>query len=417
MADVKAATHPWSKWPSMGYLAAAGVLLTALFAVLSMTAVVREVFFIGFLGMLVAVVLNYPISFLSRFMRRGIATLLVLLAMVGTIGGFGYVAAPKIAEQGSELAEHAPQAIDKGERILRRTIQRSPIEDIAEPDQIENTLRTKLQEQSGKIAQKALPLAFGMVSAISGFLLLIVLAFFLVYEPQNYAEGIVRLVPKTHEVATREYLSRLTLALQGWVYGTVLSMTFVGVLTAVGLLLLGVDSWLVLAIVNFFAEFVPFLGPTLGALPGVAVGFATDTSTGFGVLVLYIAVQQFEGALLQPLIMKKAADLPPALLIVWQLLMGGAFGILGILVATPLLVVVKTTIDFWYIEQALGKTPLHDDQANRAKLLAEEVRVIAHSELAAAEEKDLHQHLARKEKEAAKAAKNGNGAEEPLAPS
>lgn len=398
----------------MGYLAAAGALLIALFAVLSMTAVVREVFFIGFLGMLVAVVLNYPISFLSRFMRRGLATLLLLVAMVGTFAGAGYIAAPKVAEQGSQLAKSAPEAIDKGERMLRRTIQRSAIEDIAEPEKIENGLRTKLQEQGGKLAQKALPLAFGMVSAISGFLLLIVLAFFLVYEPQNYAEGIVRLVPKTHEAATREYLSRLTLSLQGWVYGTVLSMTFVGVLTAIGLLVLGVDSWLVLAIVNFFAEFVPFLGPTLGALPGIAVGFATDTTTGLWVLLLYIAIQQLEGALLQPLIMKKAADLPPALLIVWQLLMGGAFGILGILVATPLLVVVKTTIDFWYIEQALGKSPLHDTQANRAKLLAEEVRVAAHTELAAAEEKELHQHLGKKEKAAAKAAENGS--EEPLAP-
>lgn len=345
----------WAGLPPLTYVFGAALVLAGVAVMLIIGRQLLYVFCLTFLGALIAAILNYPISFLARFMWRGFATLLVLLAVLGTLGGFVALAAPAIADQASKLTEQAPGAIDKAERMFKRVVNRAPIEDLAEPAEIESTLRTRLKEEAGGVASALLPVATGFFSALSALLLLIVVGFFLAWEPEAYADGLVKLVPKHLEGDMRDWLAVLGHTVQRWMLATLLSMTFVGTVTAIGLLVLGVRAWLVLGIVNFFAEFVPFIGPFAGAVPGIALGFAQGTTTGLGALGVYFGVQQLEAYLVQPLIMKKQVKLNPVVLILWTVLMGSAFGILGILVATPLLACLKVTIDFWYVERTLGK--------------------------------------------------------------
>jgi predicted PurR-regulated permease PerM len=167
----------------------------------------------------------------------------------------------------------------------------------------------------------------------------------------------VRLVPHSHEKVAREFLVRLVLTMRGWMTAQLISMTVVGVLTAVGLLALGVKGWLVLALVNFTCEFVPYVGPFVGAVPGVGVAFATSTQTGVYALILYLVIQQIEGYVVSPLAMRHEVQLAPPLLLIWQVLMGAAFGAPALLVATPLLACVKVALDYFWVERTLGKAP------------------------------------------------------------
>jgi predicted PurR-regulated permease PerM len=164
-------------------------------------------------------------------------------------------------------------------------------------------------------------------------------------------------VPYEQQDNLRAYFLKVGTAIKGWVVGTLISMTAVGVLTAIGLLIIGLDTWLVLSVIAFFGELVPYAGPFLAAVPGVAAGLTQGFATGLWTLVVYIAVQQVEGNLLMPIVMKHAVDIPPALLLCWHILLTLSLGPLAIFIATPLLAVILVTLEHFYVHKTLGKTP------------------------------------------------------------
>lgn len=90
---------------------------------------------------------------------------------------------------------------------------------------------------------------------------------------------------------------------------------------------------------------------------GIAVGFAHSTRAGIYTTFVYFVIQQLEGYLISPLAMRHEIRLAPPILLVWQVAMATAFGIPGVLVATPLLACVKVTVDYFWVERALGKAP------------------------------------------------------------
>ncbi len=106
----------------------------------------------------------------------------------------------------------------------------------------------------------------------------------------------------------------------------------------------------------FFGEFVPYIGPVLAAIPGLAVALTDSPRTALYALIVYVTVQQLENHLLVPYVMKKAVKLQPALLIGWQLLVASTFGLAGVIVATPLLAVLQIAVDHFYVEPKASGT-------------------------------------------------------------
>lgn len=120
---------------------------------------------------------------------------------------------------------------------------------------------------------------------------------------------------------------RLGVVLRHWVGGIFTEMVIMGVLTGLGLWLAGIEGALTLGLLTFFATFIPYLG-----------------------------VHIVEGYIASPLIMRRAVKLRPGVLLFWQALMGVLFGVVGIIVATPLLACLDELLDYLYIERTLKKT-------------------------------------------------------------
>ena len=350
---VETRSRPWR--PPQRVVAAAIALFLAGF-VFSHT--IRISFFLFFLAFLLAVVLDYPVRALTVVVRRrSVAAVIMLLAILGGVAWGVSAAVPALVKQGSNVVEAAPEALEKVETWWNRVRGQAPVEGVPSGQQIEKSVRRSFTAEAGEVLQTAIPVASTTLTVLASLLLILVLATFMVASPSSYAEGIVRLVPPSQEQVTRDFLVRLVTTTRGWMVAQIISMAFVGTLTAVGLLIIGVESWLVLGLVNFFCEFVPYIGPFLGAVPGVAVGFASSTRTGIYTLGLYFLIQQLEGNLIHPLAMRHEVRLPPPLLLVWQVVMGTAFGLLGVIVATPLLACIKVAVEFFWVERALGKPP------------------------------------------------------------
>src|SRR5262249_51286480 len=144
-------------------------------------------------------------------------------------------------------------------------------------------------------------------------------------------------------------------ALRPWPGAILVSMTIMGTLTGIGLLIIGIDSWLPLALLTFLGTSVPYLGAVTSAVPALMVALAQSTTTFLVVLALYLGVHAVEGYIVQPIVMRRAVEINPALLLVWEVLMGGVFGIVGVIVATPALACVQVSVEYLYVERRLHR--------------------------------------------------------------
>jgi predicted PurR-regulated permease PerM len=143
------------------------------------------------------------------------------------------------------------------------------------------------------------------------------------------------------------------------------SMTVVGLLTWIGLTIIGVPSALTLALVAAILEFVPFIGPIVAAVPALLLAFAQSPETAIWVAILFFGIQQFEGNILEPLVQQRAVSIPPAVLLFAIVAGGLLFGIIGILFAGPLTVVSYVLVKRLYVREALHtKTPIPGEEGD-----------------------------------------------------
>jgi predicted PurR-regulated permease PerM len=194
--------------------------------------------------------------------------------------------------------------------------------------------------------------AFG---AVGSFLIVLVLGVYFAAEPKTYVNGTARLFPEEHRGRVCEAFGHTGHALRWWLIGRIAAMAAVGVLTFIGLMILGVPFAFVLALLNMLLDFIPNIGPLIAAIPAIMVGLSQDAMTALWVAVLYLVVQSLEGFLITPYIQQRIVSLPPALLLAAQLVMGAGFGILGLLLAPPLAVVAMVLVQMLYLRDVLGE--------------------------------------------------------------
>jgi predicted PurR-regulated permease PerM len=183
----------------------------------------------------------------------------------------------------------------------------------------------------------------------------VVLAAFLVYRPDTYRHGLRQLFPARRQPVFDELWDRLRNALRHWVGGILVSMTIMGTLCAVGLLLVGIRDWLILGTLTFLGTFVPYLGAVASAVPGLLAALAQSPHHLLLAAAVYLGVHVVEGYIVQPAVMRRAVELNPALLLFGQGVLGAVFGVLGIVVATPLLVCAQVAVQYLWIERRVQR--------------------------------------------------------------
>lgn len=188
--------------------------------------------------------------------------------------------------------------------------------------------------------------------ALSGLAIVLVGGLYLAAQPTLYAVGLLRLVPARAQKQAAETLDAIATSLRNWLKGQALGMLFVGVGTGLGLWLVGVPAAWAIGLVAGLAEFVPYAGILLAGIPAVVLAFGQDTTTGLWTLGVLVAVQQLQGNLVMPLLQNRMVDLPPAITIFGIIAAGILFGVAGVLLATPLTIVVLVLVRRLYLEEA-----------------------------------------------------------------
>ena len=214
-----------------------------------------------------------------------------------------------------------------------------------------------LSGRVGDFVARAAGVVSGLLGALVGGFVIVIVAIYASLSPELYAGALAAVLPKERRERLHTVLGDLATSLRWWLVGRLASMAVVGLLSGAGLALLGVPSPITLGVLAALLSFVPNVGPVLSLVPAALAGLTVGPTTALYVVVLYLAVQTVESYLVTPLIQQRAVTLPPAIVIVVQLAFGAAFGLLGLLFATPLAVVAMVLVQRLWIEDVLGREP------------------------------------------------------------
>ena len=306
-----------------------------------------DVLLLVFGAVLVAVIFRAIADPIER--RTGLPAALGLtiavLSVLGLAGVTAWLFGVQIRAQMSTLAAQLPQAWNAFEQRLG---------DSMIGERILSALR-ETQPTGTSVASRIGGFLYSATSALLDLILVIIAGIFIAASPGTYRRGLLKLVPKHREQQAGETLDATANALRQWLLGQLVSMSVVGVLTGLGLWLVGVPSAISLGIIAGLAEFVPVAGPFIAAVPGLLLALSAGPQTALLALGVYLLVQQVESNLLMPMVQKMVVSIPPAVTLFALLGLGVLFGPVGILLAAPLTVAMFVAVNKLYVRDALGR--------------------------------------------------------------
>lgn len=321
-----------------------------------------SILLLAFAAVLLAVLLGLLRDGVRRATRLGprLSLTIVLVVLLAAATGIGFWVAPALADQFDELQERLDESVRKIEGWFDRNAEALPVEDLSEvPEEVSD----------GGIWSPVMGLFSGTLSAVGAFLLVLLLAAFLAYDPPLYLGGVLRLVPRQRRRRVAEILAAIGTALRWWMAGQVVSMVILSVSVWLVLWLLDIPLAFIIAIITAILTFVPYLGPVLAMVPPVLVALMEGPTTAVTVFLVLLVVQNVEGNVITPLIHQRAVRVPAALVLVAQVLLGTLFGVLGFVLATPLTASVLVAVKHGFVRDWLG-----DDMQEPVK----ELEVFAH---------------------------------------
>jgi predicted PurR-regulated permease PerM len=310
----------------------------------------RDVLLLVFAGVLFGIFLRRLATLLSGHTRLPPAASLavVLLGLTGALVGAFWLQGDTIAEESARLRETLPEAVESlRSRIAGYELGERVLESVPDPAALLPDDPDAVSKVTGVVSRTFSALASGAIILFLG----IVFA----ATPGVYQRGLLALFPAHKEERVREVLDKTGETLWWWLIGRLISMTFIGVLTGVGLALLGVPLAFILGLLAALLSFIPNLGPILSALPAILLGLAQGPQTALWVAALYAGVQMVESYLLDPIIDRKTIYLAPAFTITAQLIMALFAGLLGVTLATPLAAAVVVLVTMLYVQDVLGR--------------------------------------------------------------
>lgn len=198
--------------------------------------------------------------------------------------------------------------------------------------------------QFGSIPTGLVKMTVGFFNNLTSALIVSVISFYFLLERKNLDHYIESLFAQKHVEKVKSYFRELEKRLGGWVRAQVVLMVIVGLMCYIGLRFLRVDFALPLAILAGLLEVVPNIGPLLSAIPAVIMGFAISPMMGVSVAALYFLVQQLENALIVPQVMSKGIGLRPLVVIIAMAIGAKLWGVGGIILAIPLVIVLQVTV-------------------------------------------------------------------------
>ncbi len=325
-----------------------GIVCLAIIAILILR-VAFNILLMALAGVLIAVYFHGLADLITRKIKMS-RKLALAISIIVTILLFSFICwfvGSRVQHQVAELSNTLPQTI----KLVQSKISKTPVGEKI------------IEYTSGNNSQKLFDTATTFFSTSFGIIgdlyIILFLGIFFTADPSLYKNGIVFLFPAEKKSTGRIILKEIETALKGWLKSILISIVLISILVAVGLSIAGLPGTTVLGLITGVLEIIPNFGPVIAMIPGILLGLTISTKTAVIVALIYIACQTIVGNIVVPLLQKKMINIPPALTLLIQLIMGTLSGLMGIILAVPLLAIIIIVVNELYVKNKPSRNILN----------------------------------------------------------
>lgn len=318
---------------------------------------VREVVLLVLVGVVIAVAIEPAVRFFERSkigrfkMPRVGAVAVVYVTGLFLLTLFFYTVVPVVSTELANFLQFLrglsiPVDTDVVSGISEQS-ERSVFELVA-------NLRESVTDLSGNIVSMVSSLFGGLLSAVIVF----VISFYIAVQRDIIDKFLLLVIPASYSDYAQDLWKRSQRKIGQWIQGQLISALIVGTLVYIGLLIIGVPYALLFAILALVLELIPIIGPVLAAIPAVILAFVGGgAAQGVITIVFYLAVQQLEGNIIYPLVVKRMVGIPSLIVIIAIAIGAVLAGFLGVLLAVPVSAIILEFLSDMRREERGGDTP------------------------------------------------------------
>lgn len=329
-----------------------------------------------FIGLLIAWLFEPLVTKLEKKkVPRLAGCILVYIMIIGMLLGISYLFLPSLLGQVKDFIGAAPGIVeDLTDSVIKIIGKFDPnglvnLSDLKK--EITHVISTFGMSIVSDIPKYIVSISKGIISGGLNFFLGLMIGFYLLFDIHKVDKFVTRMIPKDWVPSYRDLSKRINTSLRSYVQGVLIIMLIVFFTQTIGLTLAGLEAPIVFALFCALTDIIPYFGPYIGGIPAVIVGFTISPITGICVLIAILIVQLLENNFYQPLIMGHTMKLHPVTIMLGLLIFQHFFGILGMVIATPVIACLKVLTEF--INEKLEifnfEKDKDEDDKNEQKLL------------------------------------------------
>jgi predicted PurR-regulated permease PerM len=295
---------------------------------------VRDALVLVYVSMLVAIGLSPIVTAIQRRRARGpqrlprwAAILVIYLTFIAVVAGVLMLVLPPLIDQARALWAAFPDMLHEAQLwLIRRGLLQSEL-----------SVREAVAQAPGgaDAVGTVVGAVTGVLGGFFGLITVLIISFYLLVDADAIVSTFLRLFPHAERPRVHDACRRVATKVSAWLGGQLLLAAVIGSTAALGLWLLGVPYFYVLALVAAIGEMIPIIGPLLSAIPAIIVGFTVSPGVGIGVAIFFLLQQQFENHVLVPKVMERQVGVSAVVVIISLLIGSSLLGIVGAILAVP----------------------------------------------------------------------------------
>ena len=312
-----------------------------------------------FIGWFIAWLLNPIVKKLTeKKVKRGLAVVIAYLVMILVVGGICVFTIPSLGDQISDILSAIPKITNDIKGWIDDIFVKLSNLSLENLDTVKASFMAKIENFSTGIQtnlpETAVNIVSSLISGIGKIIISLVLGFYILYDFDKVSAGFLGLFPPKAKTEVTYLLEKLNDTLYSFISGTLWLSLLLFVVSVIGFSIIGLNAPVLIAFICVITNLIPYIGPYMGAAVAGAIGFAESPLVGILTLIFILVVQTIDGEVLNPLVMSKKMNLNPITIIISLLIFEYLFGIIGMVIATPVVAVLKIIYvfldekyDFW----------------------------------------------------------------------
>lgn len=303
---------------------------------------IRDALLIAFGAILVAMLLRIMAEAFAKWTHTSVnfGLLVTIIFVIALLGVIVWLFGANISGQFAEVLSRAQQA----QKDIKAAAGHGALSEFI----------AQLQKGGSSMMSSALSYMLSIaLSSVEGIVVLAITANYLAAQPDLYRRGAIQLFPPHLRPWARDTLDHIWVSLRLWLLAQLILMLLVGVLSLIAVWLIGLPSPVALGLIAGVTEFVPYVGPFIGAIPAVLVALTKGLAPALWTMLAYLMIHVFEGYLVGPLLQQRFISIPPALILLGMVAVELIFGPIGVIVAAPITVAAFLAIKMFYIRDTL----------------------------------------------------------------